>query len=442
MKRTLPTIAVLGASGLIGEAIASWLLREGFRVVAIARRFNRAQSYAFGAAKVECPIVSLDVDALARIFNAHRIDIVCNCIGILQDGHGGSTDEVHRAFVDRLVKVLGSRGDPQLLIHLSVPGSIEDDRTRFSRTKRVAERVIADGRVPFVILRPGFVVASSAYGGGAALRALAMLPFGLPVCEAAQVFRTVDVLDIARTVAFVAYRWCDGKRDWCAVWDVMTRQPTTVGDVIDAFKWHLGGPKNRLSVPAWLMELTASASDLVAYCGWCPPLRSTALLEMRRGVRGDPELWIQATGIEPASLSSTLERAPASVQDKWFTRLYFLKALILASLVMFWSLSGLIALTVAFDAAVAILTSHGFSLEYARAITATSSLFDIAIGIAIAFKRTCRTGLLVGIGLSLFYMAAAMVIIPEMWAEPLGALLKTGPAIVLMMVALVTLADR
>ncbi len=39
-------------------------------------------------------------------------------------------------------------------------------------------------------------------------------------------------------------------------------------------------------------------------------------------------------------------------------------------------------------------------------------------------------------------MAAAMVIIPEMWAEPLGALLKTGPAIVLMMVALVTLADR
>jgi hypothetical protein len=47
-----------------------------------------------------------------------------------------------------------------------------------------------------------------------------------------------------------------------------------------------------------------------------------------------------------------------------------------------------------------------------------------------------------GIGVSFFYMAGAAVITPEMWIEPLGALVKTVPAIVLMLVALAIMKDR
>jgi hypothetical protein len=71
-----------------------------------------------------------------------------------------------------------------------------------------------------------------------------------------------------------------------------------------------------------------------------------------------------------------------------------------------------------------------------------SSLVDIAVGVAIAVRRTCRIGLLAGIGVSLFYMLAATAITPDMWIEPLGALVKTGPAIVLMLVALAMLEER
>lgn len=51
-------------------------------------------------------------------------------------------------------------------------------------------------------------------------------------------------------------------------------------------------------------------------------------------------------------------------------------------------------------------------------------------------------GLLAGIWVSLFYMLGAAVLTPDMWIEPLGALVKTGPAIVLMLVALAMLPDR
>jgi hypothetical protein len=50
----------------------------------------------------------------------------------------------------------------------------------------------------------------------------------------------------------------------------------------------------------------------------------------------------------------------ATIQDKWFARLFLLKPLVIASLVLFWGMSGFIALVISFPATTAILTSHGF----------------------------------------------------------------------------------
>jgi DoxX-like family len=66
----------------------------------------------------------------------------------------------------------------------------------------------------------------------------------------------------------------------------------------------------------------------------------------------------------------------------------------------------------------------------------------MSIGVLIAFRRTCAAGLVAGILLSLGYMAGTALFTPDLWFEPLGALVKTGPAIVLMLVALLTLDNR
>ena len=94
MSEPLPTIVILGASGLIGEAVASHLRCEGFSVVPIARRFNTAQKNSFGSAAIESPIVALTEVELANILSESKSDIVVNCIGVLQDSHRGHTDNV------------------------------------------------------------------------------------------------------------------------------------------------------------------------------------------------------------------------------------------------------------------------------------------------------------------------------------------------------------
>src|SRR5215217_2270995 len=292
MEERLPTIAVLGASGLIGQAVAMDLLRNGYPVVPVGRRFTKALQAAFGSAAVESQLAALKAQQLARLLAEQRVDIVVNCLGVLQDSTRGRTDEVHRGFVARLIEAVGAQPKPTLLVHLSIPGREEEDVTPFSRTKRDAELLIAASSVPFVILRPGFVIAPAAYGGSALIRALAALPLRLPARVAARPFTTTDVGDINRTIAAVARRWQDGERHWRAVWDVMERHPSNVGGVVNAFRRRFGGPKPVVRLPAWLMQIGTWFGDLAAHLGWSPPIRSTALREMLRGVDGNPESWI------------------------------------------------------------------------------------------------------------------------------------------------------
>lgn len=435
-----PTIAILGASGLIGQAVTHGLMAEERPVLAIARRFTQAQRAALGDAAREVPLVELSDADLAEVLSS--ADVVVNCIGVLQDSARGATDDVHAAFTNRLVRVLTGRSSPGLLIQVSIPGGHETDATPFSRTKRTAERIIVESGLPHVILRPGFVVADAAYGGSALVRALAMMPFCLPAAVAARPFQTTDIDDVVHSVASVADAWGNGKRDWTESWDVMSPSMTTLGEVVEAFRQHLGGPRIVFAPPALGLTIGAHLGDLAARFGWSPPVRTTALKELRRGVTGDPGPWSMATGIHPSNLDAMLSKRPATVQDRWFARLYLVKALVIAVLALFWVVSGLIALFPAFDDATAILTNHGFSGPLAIAITIVSSLTDILIGAFIALRRTCRTALWFGIAVSLFYMAGAAIITPDMWVEPLGALVKTGPAIILMLVAVVTLDAR
>lgn len=429
------TTLVFGAAGLIGRFVTSDLRRRGFRAIGVARRFPTPPQ----TDDVELPIMTMPSEALAEFFRAREADVVVNCLGVLQDGPGSDTHDVHVTFVERLIGAIRQCGRDVCLIHVSVPGREQDDHTPFSRTKREAERLIRASGLRHVILRPGLVIAPAAFGGSALLRALATMPFAFAPAESRNPVAPVAIEDVAETIATVVDDSTVAGE--AATWDLMQREHATTSDVVNFFRSVLGGPKPIVTLPSALLTLGARLGDLAGRLGWTPPIRSTALAELRRGVAGDPAPWMAATGITPRSLADLALR-PATIQDKWFAKLYLIKALIIVALVMFWVVSGLIALTVSFSAATAILSSHGFPRALVGPATAMSSLMDIAVGVAIAFNRTCKVGLIAGIVLSLGYMFGAAVLTPDLWLEPLGALVKTFPAIVLMLVALQVLDNR
>lgn len=294
--------------------------------------------------------------------------------------------------------------------------------------------------MPFAILRPGFVVARAAYGGSAMLRALAALPVDLSAAERAVPFQPVAIEDVAATVAWLAER--DTSEVDAVTWDLMQAQAITLGGVIDHFR-HAFETQDwpRAALPSFLLDLGCRFGDLASWLGWTPPVRTTAIVELRRGVTGDPARWMSATAIVPKMIGQMAGRG-TTIQDKWFSRLFLVKALVVTSLALFWLMSGFIALVISYDAAANILRTHNFPPALVAPITVATSLMDMSIGLLIAFRRTCAVGLVAGMAASLGYMTGAAILTPDLWIEPLGALVKTGPAIVLMLVALLTLDNR
>jgi uncharacterized protein YbjT (DUF2867 family) len=434
-------ILVLGASGLIGRFVTDDLRARGFEVTGIARHFSASQKV--GAFDLEMPVMAMDSAALVALIRDREIDIVVNCLGVLQDGPGADVRAVHRDFVARLLQAIRDSGRAVRLVHISIPGTAAEDRTAFSTTKREAERLIEASGIAYAILRPGFVIAPSAYGGSAMLRALAAFPIDLPADEAVTPFQPVAVEDIAATIAWLAARETGDKTADAVAWDPMQPQAVTLGGVIEQFRLVFGTVKlPRIPLPAFMLDLGATLGDLANRLGWMPPMRTTAITELRRGVRGDPQAWMAATGIVPKALAQAVGQTTATIQDKWFARLFLVKALVIASLAIFWTASGFIALVISYDAAAAILSSHGFAPWLVAPFTIITSLMDMTIGVLIAFRRSCAFGLIAGIAASLGYMLGTAVLMPGLWIEPLGALVKTGPAIVLMLVALLTLDNR
>jgi uncharacterized protein YbjT (DUF2867 family) len=223
------------------------------------------------------------------------------------------------------------------LVHISIPGAASDDRTTFSVTKREAERLIAASGVAYAILRPGFVVAPSAYGGSAMLRALAALPVELPAKEGATPFQPVAVEDIAATIAYLAGCELEDVTTSAVSWDLMQPEPVSLAGVIAQFRTAFGTKDwPRVKLPSRLVDLVSRLADCTAWLGWMSPMRTTAIAELRRGVTGDPLAWMRATGIAPKTIAQILEQRPASIQDKWFARLFLVKALVIATLVVFW----------------------------------------------------------------------------------------------------------
>jgi len=265
----------------------------------------------------------------------------------------------------------------------------------------------------------------------------------LPGDESATPFQPVAVEDIAATIAWLAARDIDDVAARAVTWDLMQKQPITLGNVIEQFRWSFGTSGfPRITLPAYLLDLGAKTGDLANHLGWMPPMRSTAIAELRRGVTGDPANWMAATGIVPKTLAQAIGAHAVTIQDKWFARLFLVKSLVIASLALFWTVSGFISLFISYRAATGILTSHGFPPWLVDPVTIVTSLMDMSIGVLIAFRRTAAFGLIAGILVSLGYMAGAAILTPDLWIEPLGALVKTGPAIVLMLVALLTLDNR
>jgi hypothetical protein len=219
-------------------------------------------------------------------------------------------------------------------------------------------------------------------------------------------------------------------------------EPLSFADAVQLYRRWLGwGEARRIRLPSWAATFLYKLGDFAGWLGWRPPIRSTAQREIARGAVGNAEEWKRLTGIVPRSLSSDLAATPASVQERWFAGLYILKPVIFTIFSLFWIATGIISLSSGYEIGIGLMLEGGAG-PYASASVVAGALADMAIGLAIAIRRTTRLGLYAALAITIFYIVAGTLLLPGLWADPLGPLLKALPILALNLVALAILRDR
>jgi uncharacterized protein YbjT (DUF2867 family) len=428
-------VLLLGATGLIGSAVAARLAGAGHEVVGVTRSIDTV------ARRV--PVarwIALDLREVKKpedwAPHLSGIDAVVNCAGTLQDSVRDSTRAVHESAPAALWRACEAAG-VRRVVHFSAIGVDRGALTPFSRTKQAGDAALEASALDWVILRPSVVVGRQAYGGSALFRGLAALPFAVPV-EDAGPLDIVQLDDVAETVA----RLLEPAAASRVALELAGPDRLQFGEVVGAYRGWLGWrPARRLAVPNFLMRLMWKLGDLVAFFGWRPPIRSTARREIVRGAVGDSAAWREATGIAPQPLAAALAANPASVQERWFARLYLLKPMAYVTFLLFWVLTGVVALTVGWDQAVRTMLDSP-AAPVARLTVVAGALADLAVAGLLLFRRTAKLGLLAAITVTISYVVSGTLLRPDLWADPLGPMMKVWPILALNLILLAMLDER
>jgi uncharacterized protein YbjT (DUF2867 family) len=428
-------VLLLGATGLIGSAVAARLRADGHQVIGVGRSLD--------ASARRVPVnewIELDLREIrgAEDWPPHlqKIEAVVNCAGTLQSSLRDSTSAVHVDAAVALWRACEAEG-VRRVIHFSAMGVDRGAVSEFSRTKAAGDAALEASGLDWVILRPSVVVGRQAYGGSALFRALASLPV-LPAVPDAGPLDIVQLDDVAETVARLLQ---PGAASRVAL-ELAGPERLAFADVAAAYRRWLGWkPAREVRVPGFLFSLAWKLGDLIAWFGWRPPIRSTARREIVRGAIGDGNGWRQTTGIEPQLLGAALAANPASVQERWFARLYLLKPVAMGVFAAFWLMTGIVSLTAGWQHAVEVMRLTP-AAGLAEVAVIGGAVTDLVVGVAILFRRTAKPALIAALFVSLLYLVLGTILLPALWADSLGPMMKVWPILALNLVCLAILDER
>jgi uncharacterized protein YbjT (DUF2867 family) len=405
-------ILVVGASGFVGSRLVSELLARGHSIVCAGRAPDRLRARFPG-----CDVLPADLgrdDTETWQGRLRGLNGVINAAGVLRHDLAA----VHHLGPVALFEAC-ARANIRHLVQISALGAGQQRHSCFLTSKDAADahlmRLAVDQkRSGWGVLRPSVVIGR----GGASTElfsALAAAPWPIRIGEGDWRIQPVHVADLARIIAELVER-----QSIPALLNVVGPESMTTDELTTILRAWLGlAPRPFLTVPAWCIGLGARIGDLVPGS----PLSTETMSMLARGSTADPKPLRSVLGWTPRPLREALAAEPAVRADRWLARMLPVRAALLGALAVVWVGSGVASLALSPDRATALL-SRITDARGALAITWSGAVLDIVLGLALLVRRHRRGALLVQLTVLTVYTALATMVVPELWADPFGPLLK------------------
>lgn len=270
---------LLGASGFVGQRVATALCAAGHRVLSRPR--------------VDMALATTPEHWAPHL---HGVNAVVNAVGVLRGSRRRPIWATHAHGPTALFDACASAG-VQRVVQISALG-IEHSSTDYARSKQAADSHLLDlvrcGALEAVVLRPSIVVGTDGASTGLFL-ALARLPWLLlPVQVARGVAQPLDVNDLAAAVVGGLRPEVQG------IVELAGPEVFMLQDLISHWRTALGHrPAQVALLPEATGRWSARLGDLLPLTPWCS--ETLALLA-------------QPNTSDPTALQRLLGRAPRSVR--------------------------------------------------------------------------------------------------------------------------------
>jgi len=414
-------ILLTGANGFIGRYLLASLIAAGHHVIPAVRRPAETDFLVPRPCSIKVDF-NRDTNPENWIPRLAGIDAVINCAGILQGRPGQSIRAIHADAPKALFKACEQAGVKRV-IQISAISAEEDAGTAYAETKRSADSLLASLDLEWVVLRPSLIYAEGAYGGTALFRALAALPYAIPMIgDGDFAFQPIHVDDLAATVLRIVNDPSISRK----VIDPVGPDILTLREVIVDLRRWLCFPSARIvEIPLGLIRPTARIGDVLG-----GPVNTTSLRQLVFGNTGSVDDFVAAVSIRPRRWHDALLARPSQAQDRWHARLYFLRPALRWSVALIWILSGIVGMIQPEPMTRPILATLGLSGAIATATIWASCLADVAIGAVLIFRRFPHTLAVIQFALVIGYSIILSYAAPSLWLDPFGPLLKNIPILV------------
>jgi uncharacterized protein YbjT (DUF2867 family) len=414
-------ILLTGGNGFIGSHLLRALTARGHSV-RVCVRAPAAAAQGFPGPQYIRSDFSTDVAPEQWRERLGGIDFVINAVGIIRETGNQRFDTLHRDAPIALFQAAVECG-VRRIIQISALGADDSAQSYYHLSKRAADDFLSELPLEWVILRPSIV-----YGAGAKsmalFRALAALPLTPIVADGQQPVQPIHIDDLVEAVV----QSLESDQVVLQRIDLAGPQPVTMRELLQQQRQWLGlGKLHTLSVP---YRMTLAFAGVAGFLGTAP-INTETVEMLQRGNTGDTGDFISHFGFRPRRMEEALAHTPATVADRWYAGLYFLRPLLRLSLAFVWIITGL---TSAFfyptGESYLLLAKTGIHGTLAPLMLYGGAGLDLLLGLALLFSYRLHQAALLQIVIMILYSLIISVALPEFWLHPFGPVSKNLPLIV------------
>lgn len=372
-------ILIVGANGFIGSYITAALLKDHHEVTCAVRDVKATQRK-FPNAKIVACDFNNDTDPHKWLAHLQNIEVVINVAGVLTSTNNNKIENVHffgpKALFEACILAKVKR-----IIHISALGIDQEKTTGYALTKKQADNYLqALTNIDWVILQPSLVYAAGCYGGTSLFRALATLPWFIPVIgDGSQQFQPIHIDDLTKVVIHCLKR----EGTICKILKIVSPEIVTIKEILINFRRWLGlDPARLIKIPLVFIRIGARLGDFFKI----GHLNSTLYSMMLQPNTASKDEFINFTSITPRNFAEGLATEPLTAQSLWHARLFLLKPLLKVVLGLLWITTGIISSVFAPELALKAITRLGFNNHTAHVILYSSGLANIILGILVIIK--------------------------------------------------------